>query len=653
MNRFLNKKKKDGAEDGLSSAFGTKKNKKPKRGEPEAPPALDLATALPSTDNFRTSLLMPNLSARFSMLREQDDPNSIIGKASDDSVLHPNRKSRLVDYGFNFTNLTDIAEVSSIKSSVRPPFASERESMRTSDGYGTEEDEARRSGGIMSRARPGEGNVLFGGRQKVYKVPAGISTVNRGMGRVLYDDDVGLSAFQRLKMEEREKNTTTRHDDVNSQLPKDEGFAESPAAALLEKRDTMSSTQSGQLMTRSSTAATSVSSRATHSVHSSPPKSLLANVQMAGAERSNSRARRLYEAGLDQQIHEQQNSILNRFNSMQKQRPIPTRTPPPIAQARNRTDFELPQDHPAMDASVAQASASAPLTSLKQQLEFKEDKLFGSAIESVVRRSPPMSPLSTGYQGNSALTSALQPNDRGKATALGTFNRPKLFDERQYSERQIRLQQGRESPSPVQSAPESPINRERKDSDTSALGNRLTNLSKPNNEPLNVAATMVADHSENLSKSGDESSNVTNKDVVPLTQDSTLVVQRELSDAAVDSHDSTAVENDPQIEVPPLNISPGTCEDDKKTAQQSCLSPDVRRRLYERRKAVIPQGRAQPPPTADHPALRSAPLRDLEIIVRNNQPQPPPPQCQPAESNAPAQTPASQSASTEDRKSVV
>ena len=41
----------------------------------EAPkPEIDISAALPDTNDFRTSMLMPQLSARFSMLREQDDP---------------------------------------------------------------------------------------------------------------------------------------------------------------------------------------------------------------------------------------------------------------------------------------------------------------------------------------------------------------------------------------------------------------------------------------------------------------------------------------------------------------------------------------------------------------------------------------------------
>src|SRR5689334_9970122 len=73
---------------------------------PQPKPELDLGSALPDTNEFRTSLLMPGLSARFSMLREQDDPNTKVGKASDDSVLFPKRASRLVLFAHN--PLTDI-----------------------------------------------------------------------------------------------------------------------------------------------------------------------------------------------------------------------------------------------------------------------------------------------------------------------------------------------------------------------------------------------------------------------------------------------------------------------------------------------------------------------------------------------------------------
>ncbi len=174
----------------MNRLLARKKDKKKRQQEPK--PELDLSMALPNANDFRTSLIMPGLSTRFSMLREQDDPTSKIGKASDDSVLQPKRQSRLHEFGFVPGGLSDIAEVTSINGSLRPPFAAERQ-----NSFDSENTEA---GSMMARARPGEGNVLFGGRQKVYKIS------NTGSsGRLLYDDDVHLSAFQKLRQQEREQ----------------------------------------------------------------------------------------------------------------------------------------------------------------------------------------------------------------------------------------------------------------------------------------------------------------------------------------------------------------------------------------------------------------------------------------------------------------
>src|SRR4051794_7732711 len=165
MNPFRTKKKGKDATNAASldveaSTVPLKISKTFKRGkknkEPEQKIEIDFATVLPPTDNFRTSLLMPNLSARFSMLREQDDPTTKIGKASDDSVLFSRRGSRFQSHN----GLSDIAEVESIKGPIRPPYANSRE-----DSFDATDDEGSQNGSVMSRARPGEGNNLFGGRQ--------------------------------------------------------------------------------------------------------------------------------------------------------------------------------------------------------------------------------------------------------------------------------------------------------------------------------------------------------------------------------------------------------------------------------------------------------------------------------------------------------
>ncbi|KNG85555.1 hypothetical protein ANOM_007057 [Aspergillus nomiae NRRL 13137] len=228
MNRFRKAKKEKTKEDteaieNTHNLLTSKLSKRSKKDEPEEVPALDLSNALPSNDDFRTSLLMPKLSARFSMLREQDDPASIIGKASDDSVLFPKRASRLNLFGHNPNLLTDIDEVSTDGS--RPSFNLSRDSfVSANDGYGTDDDRSQKES-IMSRARRAEGNNLFGGRQKVYKIPAKASSnvsvaADAGQmgGRAVYDHDLSLSAFQRLRLKEKEERAAAEeaHQDTSA-----------------------------------------------------------------------------------------------------------------------------------------------------------------------------------------------------------------------------------------------------------------------------------------------------------------------------------------------------------------------------------------------------------------------------------------------------
>ncbi|ESZ96299.1 hypothetical protein SBOR_3354 [Sclerotinia borealis F-4128] len=305
-----------------------------KKEEPEPKLELDLENALPSSDDFRTSLLMNGLSARFSMLREQDDPTSKIGKASDDSVLFPKRASKLIDFGFQGHGLSDIAEVSSIHGSVRPPIAF----LRTDsygDGYGTD-DESVHTGSIMSRPKPGEGNILFGGRQKIYKIPAGSKSSGDGVGlggRVLYDNDVSQSAFQKLREKEREQQWEERNDDEDNNADMSTAghsrAGSPPLAGYNRNRETSSTTSSGPINTRSSTAATSITSQRTPSLSGShTPVSAGGSISNFGMDRSSTKMRRLYENGLDQHVHDQQHSTMNRIDTLTRQRGMGSQTPP-------------------------------------------------------------------------------------------------------------------------------------------------------------------------------------------------------------------------------------------------------------------------------------------------------------------------------------
>ncbi|KFX92354.1 hypothetical protein V490_05428, partial [Pseudogymnoascus sp. VKM F-3557] len=285
------------------------------------------------------------------MLREQDDPKSKIGKASDDSVLFPKRQSRLNDFGFTPQGLSDIAEVGSIRESTRRPFALDRmDSFQSSAGS----SEADAEGSIMSRGKPAEGNNLFGGRQKIYKIPVGGSTSMKSLngtgesgglgGRALYGDDVSQSAFQKLKEREREE-----RERENERRSNEEAYrSESPPLGYNRNRETSSTTSSGPNGTRISTAATSVTSQRTPSVtgQSSAPTT----PAVPGPERTFTKTKRLYETGLDQHLHTQQFSAANRLDNLSRQgRNLGARSPSPAG-----SPIQSPLEHPGQSATGRQ-----------------------------------------------------------------------------------------------------------------------------------------------------------------------------------------------------------------------------------------------------------------------------------------------------------
>ena len=466
MNRFLTKKR--AKESPTTENFPrdaprsltptlTRKGRRWKKSQPEPKVELDLSTALPSNDDFRTSLLMNGLSARFSMLREQDDPKSKLGKASDDSVLLPKRQSRLHDFGFTGSSLADIAEVSSINDSIRPPFAMRQGSFASGDGYGTDDDSTH--GSIMTRSRPGEGNVLFGGRQKVYKIPVASSTTpqySRARGKAVYEDDVSQSAFQRMRRQEKEQQQEDglRRASEEAEHNEAEGERDIPYPASISssngfKRQTSSSTASQPSIKTYSTAATSIASQGANAISPSAP--IKPNQPSQGLERSTTKSRRLYEQGLNDHIYEQQASALTRLNSIQKSRAPASgkRTPPYLAQTKSTSNLYDRFNRPGTQASPATSpppSASAyKLTTFDSGRESKS-----SAGSSVLNfpTSPPLSPPPMSDGEDTPLSMSLNPSDRGKATAMGAFNKPKQqFDEEQYLERQRRMLQGSSSTS--------------------------------------------------------------------------------------------------------------------------------------------------------------------------------------------------------------
>ena len=489
MNRFRTKKKardEDAAprpSQDSESSMPFRSFRKGKKSQENEKKEIDLTSALPSNDDFRTSLLMTGLSARFSMLREQDDPNTKMGKASDDSVLFPKRQSRM-DLA-SFRGLGDIAEVESLK--AVPPFARK-------DSYNSDDADSLNTGSIMSRAKPTEGNNLFGGRQKIYKIPAGANSsraVDGGMvGRALYDDDVAQSAFQKWRRAEKQRelsqeeqnDSDTQDDQRNSSSDLDHPRSESPAfSSYSRKRETSSTLSSTPSVARHSSAATSItSSQPTPSLKDSQPSSGYSS----GPERSVMRTRRLYETGFFHQDGQESGpGGLSRVDTTGRQRPFGTRTPElgrqsPSLGFTNRLSTER---KPLTKASAPNLRSISPPASASPtgppNLGIRVPSTDSKSSFGVV---PPLSPPISETDENTLMS--INPNDRGKATALGVFQKPaQPYDESRFAQRQLQLQRGRETPTqrhrdgPNPPAPEekprspSPVRQEMLDSPTAPV----------------------------------------------------------------------------------------------------------------------------------------------------------------------------------------
>ncbi|OCT51398.1 hypothetical protein CLCR_07901 [Cladophialophora carrionii] len=414
----------------------------------EPMPQIDLATALPDTNDFRTSLLMPGLYARFSMLREQDDPNTKVGKASDDSVLFPKRASRLNLFAHN--PLTDIAETESIRMTFKAPFADDDRSYAVSEGGGYASDDA---GAVLSRPRPTEGNILFGGRQKMYRVPAtsapgstGDSTEDRvstpaplTSSKHVYQSDVVLSPYQQMRMkareeqdrdESRERPTSAEHDRSS--------VINTPSTGFSKSRGTTSSTASGPSNRRISTAATSVVSDGSHPRQSNTGAGF--NAKMHGSE------------------YGSEESLLRRNLSSESRRAFPgadnqDQPPLPLSPINSR---QLPQPGNVTNVSDKYTRGASPFSTGIPRATSPTPAIQSQALASLdfglknsvnhSRKYQTASPTNDEEEGD-VYNRSLQPNDRGKATAMGLFNRPQQqFDEHKFEERQLQMHSGRGSP---------------------------------------------------------------------------------------------------------------------------------------------------------------------------------------------------------------
>ncbi|TKX19179.1 hypothetical protein C1H76_8714 [Elsinoe australis] len=484
MNRFLSKKKAEDSRNGSVASTSSDKSRKWKKGkkvQDEEIPQIAPQVSLPLSDEFRTSLILPNLSARFSMLRDQDDPFSKIGKASDDSVLQPKRQSRLPDFGFaGSKGLTDIAEVASVSSSARPPWLSrQHDSFVSDDSYGADNDSTH-NGSVMNRARPGEGNVLFGGRQKVYKIASSKSTKSltgdsSGMGKAVYEDDLSLSAFQKFKLAEKEaaaqkamaeeaessdsnsvpfglaSSTAAMAHSPQTQTTASPNPAHSPSMSNEQRQASIDSTATSErIHDRNSTPGTSVASQPFVSPSSNSFMTKAKTGNAAPLERSLTK-RRLYEQSLDQSRQEQQVSALTRLNSIQKQRNFTGTTSPPPTLSQPKSASQLQNQERSFQPYAVRPQSPTEVLTTFDSIGMAQS--ISPSPPSSHPQSPTFIPLNE-YDEMNPLSATLQPGDRGKATAMNAFQMPRQpFDEDQYLQRLQQMQQT--STSPVQeTAPE-------------------------------------------------------------------------------------------------------------------------------------------------------------------------------------------------------
>jgi len=599
MNRFLTKKRaKDSAlpierpsANMPSPALintNTKKGWRWKRQQPQAAPLPELSFVLPTSDNFRTSLIMPNLSARFSMLREQDDPMSILGKASDDSVLEPRRRSRLVEFGFS-GGTADIAESTFFTVPVGPLFTTppKQGSYGTGDGYGTEEDSLY-TGSMMSRAKSGEGNVLFGGRQKIFKIPVGdagavsnlSSGESRGMrGRALYGDDVSTLAFQVMREKERQdergRKLAELHCDMdNESLGK---CLNSPlAAAYNERRETASSTNSGPSTTSSSTVATSLTSQSTVSVPS-PSPSLAPSPQSPSPnspnpERSLTRHRKWYNEGLDHHSPEQKSAAVGRLSTSHKTRSA-TRNPSPrhLPQSRNAltTRESFKRRNSASRTPSSSSADEARTTSDAVRLTKMTNSRTGLDYSRLQAKNNP-------EDVGKALSQAVHPNDREKATAMGTFSKPsQQFDEKQYLQRQMSLiQQQRRS---------------RSNTSTSRLTDSPSQLSsgQPSGEGLARGQTTLTERPWSLgSDSGSEPG--------------VLFMRRTSNQPQISYRSKQVLPSPPGILFAPTDDNGDDEGEASGRVPRNSLDPSFQKAFAQ----IPPVPRREPPPMLNHPAMK-------------------------------------------------
>ncbi|KAI5290373.1 hypothetical protein KEM54_001711 [Ascosphaera aggregata] len=426
MNRLMSRRKgvKDDQNIPVVPSFtkAFKKNRKAGHLAPPEPPKLDLAEVLPSTDDFRTSLLMPSLSARFSMLREQDDPTSKLGKANDDSVLFPKRASRLNLFNSNHPGLADIAEVSSYRGGS---YYSRSESPNAESGTS-----------IMERPRPAEGNILFAGRQKIYKIPAkkddstndSYNGGSKGLsGKIVYGDDVTDSLFRKWSREQLEQKKARAPSD--NSCPPDSTTSTSPPD-------------------RASASATSVGSQSHGSEHDTGASSVV-NLPLNG-HTPLPRVTLITEDNKSQTIQHEQMSPNRNASPAKPDCSSPRRNPSSAMSSAKANPISASEKtgDPRKNPRPSQPSPLKRTPSSADSRNYALTRNASVSCDGSRRRQRSISPTMRFAADGTPLVSALKPEDQGKTTALGIFNRPTItnFDEDEYMRLQRKMYEGRASP---------------------------------------------------------------------------------------------------------------------------------------------------------------------------------------------------------------
>ena len=257
---------------------------------------INLDGALPPADTFRTSLLMPKLSARFSMLRDLDD----------------------------FTSDEPLPEV--------PATVPLSNSSMSQTGV-----EGPYIGKMMERAKPRKGNRLFGGRQRVYRTALQDREDHldggRSFGKAFYDDDVHSSAFF-SRTRHQNARRFGRASDIRPSTPQDlqeHAQQDTPSSRSIQSVSAASTTSG-----RTRSASEEKSPRACDFVRQSPDKF---------------RRKRLYGSGLGKNILKQQSSAGGRLDHVH---PRCLQAPSSIASLRSVSDLSQGIDDMGLEgASVA------------------------------------------------------------------------------------------------------------------------------------------------------------------------------------------------------------------------------------------------------------------------------------------------------------